>query len=126
MLAQMAWQVLHLLAKLEKFQDAMLAQVESGILKLPGERVFRIGVLPSAYQAGKLVECFWIERKHFADFARRRFSTIGDDIGAHGSAQFSIALINILDSAFALIAAGQIEVNVRPFAALLGEETFEE
>jgi hypothetical protein len=31
-----------------------------------------------------------------------------------------------LDGAFALVAAGQVEINVGPFAALFGKESFEE
>src|ERR1700751_6165731 len=34
----------------------------------------------------------------------------------------SVTIVNILDGAFPLIAARQIEINVRPFAALFGKE----
>src|SRR6185437_13114203 len=47
---------------------------------------------------------------------------IGDNVCRHGRAQFSVALVDILNGAFALIAARQIEIDVRPFAALLGEK----
>ncbi len=37
-----------------------------------------------------------------------------------------IALVNVLDHAFALIAAGKVDIDVRPFAALFGKEALEE
>src|SRR5262249_11279540 len=55
-----------------------------------------------------------------------RFAAIGDDIGAHGCAQFSVAFVHILNGALALVTAGQVEVDVRPFTALFGEEALEE
>src|SRR5215475_10105186 len=39
---------------------------------------------------------------------------------------FSITLIDILNGTFALIAAGKIKIDVRPFAALFGKKTFEQ
>ena len=38
----------------------------------------------------------------------------------------SVALVDILDGALALIAAGKVEIDVRPFAALLGEKALEQ
>ncbi len=51
----MARQVLHFLAKLKKFENAMICEVESGILELPRERVVRIGVFPRANQTGETI-----------------------------------------------------------------------
>ena len=90
------------------------------------QRVVRIFVFPRAHQAGQAVQRFRVERQRLADFARRRTPAIGDDVGGHGRAQFSVALVNILNGALALIAAGQIEIDVRPFAALLGKKSLEE
>ena len=38
----------------------------------------------------------------------------------------AIALVDILDDALALIAAGKIDIDVGPFAALFGKKAFEE
>ena len=46
MLPEMARQVLHLQAKLKKLADAVLLQVESGILELARECILRIDILP--------------------------------------------------------------------------------
>src|SRR6188508_2083008 len=45
---------------------------------------------------------------------------------AGAAAGSSIARVNVLDDGLALIARGQVEVDVGPFAALLGEEALEE
>src|ERR1700746_3696892 len=68
---------------------------------------------------------FRVEGKHFADFARSGFTAIGDDVGGHGGAKSSVAFVNVLNGAFALVAAGQIEIDVRPFAAFCRKKTFE-
>jgi hypothetical protein len=52
-------------------------------------------------------------------FAPRHAVAIGDDVGGHGGAAFAIAFVQILNDAFALIAAGQIEIDVGPLAAFL-------
>ena len=53
-------------------------------------------------------------------------SAIGDDVGGHGGAELAVALVDILNGFFALVAAGQIEIDVGPFAALFGKEALEE
>ena len=90
------------------------------------ERVVGIAVFPRAHEAGEAIERFRIERERLADFARGRASAIGDDVRGHGRAQFSVALVDVLNGALALVAAGQIEIDVRPFAALFGKKSLEE
>ena len=53
-------------------------------------------------------------------------SAIGDDVGGHGGAALAVALVDVLDHFFTLVAAGQVEIDVGPLAALFGEKTFEE
>ena len=38
----------------------------------------------------------------------------------------AVALVDILNGTFTLVAAGQIEIDVGPFAALFGKKSFEE
>ena len=56
------------------------------------------------------------------DFARGGASAISDDVGGHGGAVLAVALVDVLDDALALIAAGKIDIDVGPFAALFGEK----
>src|SRR5205085_8296969 len=71
-------------------------------------------------------ERFVIKPEHLADFARCRSPSIRDDVRSHCRAKFSVALINILNRAFTLIAARQIEIDVRPFATFFGKKSLEQ
>src|ERR1700733_11610133 len=126
MLAEMTRQILRLNAQLEKFSNLRMIQIEASIAKMIFHRVGGIFVFPRTDQARKPPECFWIERKCFADFARRRFPAIRNDIRGHRRAVTPIALIHVLNCALALIAAREIEIDVGPFAALLRQKTLEE
>jgi len=52
-------------------------------------------------------------------FRARHAIAIGNHVGGHGRSARSVALIDVLDHALALVAAGQIEIDVGPFATLL-------
>ena len=67
-----------------------------------------------------------VKAQHLADIARGGAAAIGNHIGGHGGAQLAIALIDILNGLFALVAAGQIEIDIRPFAALLRKKALEQ
>ena len=103
-----------------------MAQVESGIAKLALQRVAGIFVLPRTHQPGEAVQSFFIEAQRLADLARGGASAIGNDVGGHGRAELAVALVDILDGLLALIAAGQVEIDVGPLAALFREKALEE
>ena len=77
-------------------------------------------------QAGELFERGNLKAQRLADFARGGAAAVGDDVGGHGGAELAVALVDVLDGALALIAAGEIDIDIGPFAALFGEETLEE
>ena len=60
------------------------------------------------------------------DLACGAAAAVGDDIRGHRRAALAVPLVNVLDDALAPVAARQIEIDVRPLAALLGEEPLEE
>src|SRR5579883_3281837 len=107
-------------------RNLRMAQVETCVAELPFERIAGIAIFPGADETRQAIEGFLVKGKHFAHFARGGFTAIGDDVCGHGRAQLAIALINILNGALALIPAGEIEVDVGPFAAFLGEEALEQ
>ena len=72
------------------------------------------------------LQCFHIKAEYLAHLARGRPATISDDIRGHRGAKLAISLIDGLNRAFALIAAGKIEIDVGPLAALFGKESLEE
>src|SRR5579862_3539922 len=99
----MARQILHHLAKFKKFADARVRWIESRVMKLPLERIVGVLVFPRANQTSQAVERLRIERKRLPDFARR---------------QASVPLVNILNRALPLVSTWQIEIDIRPLAAL--------
>ena len=58
MLAQMARQILHGLAKLEEFANAPMLEVEAGVAELALERVAGVLVFPRADEGGQPIERF--------------------------------------------------------------------
>ena len=64
--------------------------------------------------------------ERLAHLARRAPAAVGDDVGGHGRAQPPVALVDVLDDLLAPVAARQVEVDVGPLAALLGEKALEE
>src|SRR5438128_10563838 len=78
------------------------------------------------HQARQTPEHFIIKPERLADFARRRSAAISDHVRGHRRAKFSIALVNVLNHALALIAAWQIEIDVRPLAAFFGKKPLEQ
>ena len=67
-----------------------------------------------------------IEPESLADLARRAPAAIGDDVGRHRGAELAVALVDVLNHALAAVAARQIEIDVRPLAALFGQESLEQ
>src|SRR5439155_3598343 len=86
----------------------------------------RVRVIAVGEQIGKSVDDVIRDVERFANFARGAASAVGDDVGGHGRAMFAVAAINFLDSAFAAIAAGQIDIDVGPAFAAFAEKAFEE
>ena len=70
--------------------------------------------------------CVALEAERLADLARRAAAAIGDDVGGHRRAEPPVFLVDVLDDALAAIAARQIEIDVGPLAALLGQEALEQ
>ena len=103
-----------------------MVEIESGIAKAAVERIVFVAKFPGGDGGGNFLERFRIEAQRFAHFARGHAVAIGDDVGGHGGAALAITLVDILNNFFALVAAGQVEIDVRPLAALFGKEAFEE
>src|ERR1700719_3206954 len=73
----------------------------------------------------KAIENAWRKIQGFADFARRATATITNHIGGHRGAMFAVTPVNLLDHRFASIAAGEIEIDVRPAFPAFIQETLE-
>ena len=82
--------------------------------------ILGISPAPGRNQRGDASEIGFGEAEHFSDVAHGGAAAIGDDIGGHGGAEFAVALVDMLDDALALIAAGKVEIDIRPLAAFFG------
>ncbi len=125
-LAEMARHVLHGDAEFVIFAQARMVEVESGIAKAAVEGIVFVAEFPGGDGRGNFLERFRIEAQSLAHFARGHAIAIGDDVGGHGGAACAVTLIDILNDFFALVAAGQVEIDVGPLAALFGKKSLEE
>ena len=126
MLTQVPRQILHGLVQVQKFAYARILKVQAGIAEMPLGRVAGVLPFPRPHQTRQAIQRHNFEAQRLAHLARRRFPAIRNYVGRHGRAQLAVALVDILDGALALIAAGQVQVDIRPLAALFGEESFEQ
>src|SRR3979409_678546 len=126
MLTQVPRQILHGPVKLKKLSDAPIAQIQARVLELARGRVLRILPFPGMNQTRQTPESLFIKPEPFTNFARGRTSTISDPVRGHRRAQLAVPLVNILNRAFALIAARQIEIDVRPLTTFFGKKALEQ
>src|SRR6516225_12480551 len=112
----MAGQVLHGGTEFEVFAQPRVIEVEAGVGKAAIERVVGIPVFPGGDRSGNFVERSRIKSHGFAHFAGGHAVAISDHVGGHGRATLSVALVNVLDHAFALVAGGQVDIDVGPLA----------
>ena len=78
--------------------------------------------LPRTNQRGEAIQNLDIEAQRLTYFAGGRASAIGDNVRRHSGSMRAVLRINVLNDALALIAAGQVEVDVRQLASFFGEE----
>ena len=125
-LAEVPGQILDGRPEIGEVTHDRLRGIAAGLPKMREETIAGILVLPVADERGQTIAQRGGKPQHLAHFSRRAPAAIGDDIGGHGRAQAPIALVDVLDDLLAPVAARQIEIDVRPFAALLGEKALEE
>src|ERR1044072_3896794 len=86
-------------------------------LRFELERVWKIA---TRKQMGKTIDDARRKIECLADLARGAAAAITDNIRCHRRTVFAVVTINFLDHCFAPIAAGKIQIDVRPaFAALI-------
>ncbi len=85
-----------------------------------------IAELVDLVELGEPIHLLGRETERLADFAHRAPCAIGDHVRGHRGAAFAVTAIDVLNRFLAIVAAGQIEIDIGPFAALLGKETLEQ
>src|SRR5947208_8643807 len=94
-----------------------MREIESGIAEAAVEGVVLVAEFPGGNRGGNFGERFGIKSQRLAHFAVGHAIAIGDDVGGHGGAAFAVSLVDVLNDFFALVAAGEIEIDVGPLAA---------
>jgi hypothetical protein len=125
-LSQVARQVLQRHHQFQELADARMVEVEPGFAERLLGLLGMIMPTPARNQFGERVECADFEAQHLAGLPGGHASAVGYDVGRHGGAQLSIARVDVLDHALALLAARQIKIDIRPLAALFGEKALEQ
>src|SRR2546427_8811102 len=125
-LAEMARQALHLARDPDQEPDARRLGIDAAGAELRSELVVLVRVAVRAQQLGEAIHLLEREAERLARLAHGAARAVADDGRRHGGAALAVAAVDVLDDLFAAIAGGQIEVDVGPLAALLGEEALEE
>src|ERR1700678_1129610 len=119
MLTEMAGQVLHSLTKIKIESDLGMMNVKTRMSKLPFHCVVGVFPFPGAHNRGEPRGSIFIKAEHLAHFSGCGTSAIGTNVCSHRSTAFTIEFVHVLDNFLAFVSAGQVEINVRPFSALL-------
>ena len=122
----MTRQILDARPQIRELPDTPIVRIDADIPQVARERFLRIAPLEGMHHFREPVDLFRLEPEHLADLARRAPAAIRDDVGRHRRAQLSVAPVDVLNDLLAPVAARQIEIDVRPLAALLRQETLEE
>ena len=126
MLAKVARQVLNLAPQRPEEPVSRVVRIEPGLAEVASERFAGIDELELAHQPRQPIDVGFGQLQHLADLARRAAAPIRDHVGGHRRSQRAVAFVHVLNDALALVATRQIQVDVRPLAALLREEPLEE
>src|SRR4051812_31195805 len=97
-------------------------RIEACFAKDFGAGIFWIFPAPMRDKFGETLEILRFESHCLTGVANSGPAAIGDDVSGHGGAALAVAFVNILNRALALVTAGEIEVNVRPFAAFFRQK----
>ena len=122
----MARQVLDLLPQTAERLDDRLVKVDADFAEVALESLFRIDELEVVHHLREPIDLLRFDRQHLSHFARGAPPAVGNDVGRHRRAELSVLLVDVLDDLLAAVSAREIDVDVRPLAAFLGEEPLEE
>ena len=128
----MARQPGDLLAELQVETHAAVADGEPRLPRAMLQGIVVGGELELRQQLGDAVQLLLRQPEDLADLARGGARPVRDHVGGHRRARRAVALVDVLDHLLSLVAAREIEIDVRPrlvpgrVGALLREEALEE
>ncbi len=103
-----------------------MGEIESRIAQATVEGIVFVAEFPGRDRRRDPLQGVGVEAERLAHLARRHAVAIGDDIGRHRRPTLTVALVEILDHALTLVAARQIEIDIRPLASFFGKKTLEQ
>ncbi len=127
-LPEVAGMVLELPPQADEDPDAPVAGIEPEL----GELLVHLlavaageVVMPVAEALGQAVDLGLGAPQRLGRLARGHAVAVGDHVRGHRRAVPAVAPVDVLDHLLALVAGRQVDVDVRPFAAFLGQEALE-
>ncbi len=126
MLPEMARHALDAPHQVDHHRDSRRRDIDAALAQQRDDIVMVVAKFIGLIEARELIDLLGRKAEHLADLAHRAARAIGDDVRGHRGAAFAVAPIDVLDDLLALVAAGQVEIDIGPFAALLGKETLEQ
>ena len=114
-LAEVTRQILNLHLQAHEVLHAQIGWIEAcagQLLRHRLDALTDLAKVPGAERFRKFAGLFEREAERFANFTRRRFIAIGDDVRGHRRSVNAVRLVDVLDDALALIARRQIEIDM--------------
>jgi hypothetical protein len=125
-LSEMARQTLDAPYERDQQRDARRVRIDAAVPELCGELVVLVVPAVRAEQLREPIDLVEPEAERLPDLADGATRAVADDGRRHGGAARAVATIDVLDDLLATVAGRQVEIDVGPLAALLGEEALEE
>ena len=126
MLPEMARQALNFAHEIDQHPDSRRFRIDAAAPEQRDEIVVMVAELVHLVELGETVDLLGRKAERLADFTHRAPCSIGDHVRGHRGAAFAVAAIDVLNRHLAIVAAGQVEIDVGPFAALFGKEALEQ
>src|SRR5438552_11615379 len=96
--------------------DARMIYLQASASNVHFYSVVRILPLKRMQSGRKLIQSPRVKAEHFAHLPGGKFRTVSNKVCRHAGAAPAVALIDILDHLFAVIAGRQVQINVGPLS----------
>ncbi len=126
MLTEVARQVLHLVPEPGERAHAIGVEVEADGGHLTRQGIAGVLELEVVHHLREPIDLQRIEAERLPHFACRTPPAIRDHVRRHRRAEPAVFFVHVLNHLLAPVAARQIQIDVGPFAALLGQEPLEQ
>ncbi len=126
MLPEMARHALNLAHQLDHHHDSRRFRIDAAALEQRHQVVVMVAELVHLVELGQPVHLLGRKAQRLTDLAHRAPRAISDHVRGHRGAAVAVAAIDVLNRLLAIVAARQVEIDVGPFAALLGQKALEQ